>query len=66
MKKFLVSKLGIESGNLLQYSYLENFMDRGAWRAKSQTGLGILAYVSICLQLLLGVELNLELSHQES
>ena len=30
---------GEGNGNLLQYSYLENFMDRGAWRAKSQTGL---------------------------
>ena len=24
---------GVENGNLLQYSYLENFMDRGAWWA---------------------------------
>ena len=35
----------VGNGNLLQYSCLENFMDRGAWRAtihgvtKSQTGL---------------------------
>ena len=37
---------GIENGNPLQYSCLENFMDRGAWQAivcgvaKSQTQLG--------------------------
>ena len=36
---------GVENGNLLQYSYLENSMDRGAWWAtvhevaKSQTRL---------------------------
>ena len=24
---------GDGNGNLLQYSFLENFMDRGAWRA---------------------------------
>ena len=24
---------GVGKGNLLQYSYLENSMDRGAWRA---------------------------------
>ena len=24
---------GIENGNLLQYSFLGNLMDRGAWRA---------------------------------
>ena len=24
---------GEENGNPLQYSYLENFMDRGAWQA---------------------------------
>ena len=36
---------GVENGNLLQYSYLENSMDRGAWWAtvhevaKSQTQL---------------------------
>ena len=36
---------GVENGNPLQYSCLENFMDRGAWRAivrgvvKSQTRL---------------------------
>ena len=24
---------GVENGNLLQYSYLENSMDRGAWWA---------------------------------
>ena len=24
---------GIGNGNPLQYSYLENFMDRGAWQA---------------------------------
>ena len=35
------------NGNALQYSYLRNPMDRGAWRAtihgvtKSQTGLGV-------------------------
>ena len=35
---------GVENGNTLQYSCLENSMDRGAWRAtahgteKSQTG----------------------------
>ena len=35
----------VGNGNLLQYSYLENFMDRGAWQAtvhgvtKSQTRL---------------------------
>ena len=35
---------GVENGNILQYSCLENSMDRGAWRAtahgteKSQTG----------------------------
>jgi len=36
---------GVENGNLLQYAYLENSMDRGAWWAtvhevaKSQTRL---------------------------
>ena len=35
--------LGVGNGNPLEYSYLENFMDRGAWQAtvhgvtKSQT-----------------------------
>ena len=28
---------GVRNGNLLQYSCLENFMDRGAWVTKSQT-----------------------------
>ena len=32
-------------GNPLQYSFLENPMDRGAWRAKSQTGLSNLAHI---------------------
>ena len=38
---------GVGNGNPLQYSYLENSMDRGAWRAtvhgaaKSWTGLSI-------------------------
>ena len=32
-------------GNPLQYSFLENPMDRGAWRAKSQTGLSDLAHI---------------------
>ena len=41
---------GEENGNPLQYSYLENSMDRGAWRAtvhgvtKSQTRLSDLAH----------------------
>ena len=51
MQEILVRFLGQEDppggghGNLLQYSYLENPMDRGAWRAtvrgvaKSQTQL---------------------------
>ena len=44
--------LGIENGNPLQYSCLENFMDRGAWQAivcgiaKSQTQLGYRACMS--------------------
>ena len=32
-------------GNPLQYSFLENPMDRGAWRAKSQTGLSDLTHI---------------------
>ena len=33
---------GVGNGNPLQYSYLENSMDRGAWwAAKSWTGLSI-------------------------
>ena len=56
MQETLVSSLGREAlleegtGNPLQYSCLENFMDRGAWRAtvhgveKSQTQLSTHAY----------------------
>ena len=45
---------GEGNGNPLQYSYLENPMDRGAWWAtvhgveKSQTGLISIAYIEIC------------------
>ena len=44
---------GEGKGNLLQYSCLENFMDRGAWRAaihgatKSHTQLGIFMHTHI-------------------
>ena len=44
---------GVRNGNPLQYSYLENSMDRGAWRAtvhgvaKSQTQLNDLTWHSI-------------------
>ena len=43
---------GIESGNPLHYSYLENSMDRGGWQAtvhrmaKSQTQLKLLAHTA--------------------
>ena len=30
----LESSPGVENGNPLQYSYLENFMDTGTWRAE--------------------------------
>ena len=50
---------GGRNGNLLQYSCLENSMDRGAWRAtvhgvtKSLTQLSELFYVAMCLCTLL-------------
>ena len=46
--------LGEGKGNPLQYSYLENSMDRGAWQAtvlgvtKSQTSLSSTSICSVC------------------
>jgi len=46
---------GEGNGNPLQYSYLENPMDRGAWWAtvhgvaKSQTQLSMCVYVCVCV-----------------
>ena len=34
----LGGSLGVGNGNRLQYSYLENSMDRGAWRATTVRG----------------------------
>jgi len=56
---------GGRNGNLLQYSCLENSMDRGAWRAtihgvtKSLTQLSELFYIAMCLCTLLFLFFNI-------
>ena len=51
---------GEENGNRLQYSCLENSMDRGGWQAtvpeaKSQTGTKQQQHVEACMFVCLGV-----------